>query len=348
MTIIKNFKSVQFVILNYPGTKYGLIIGVPFTIAVLASVTPVNRIHTSHSSVLIFSFGLSYGLIEEVSILSLHSPNNKKCTKTHLFVLKATFSFNTMTDHKYLVIGPAAMGYFAFLGALSNIDTNKFEEISGSSAGAIIGLCLACGKTVDEITQWSLNLDLKELSKMNLKSFLISYGLISHEPIKKKFVDFIGNPTFSELKKKLYVSSFCVNTAKTEYFSVDTHPDMFVVDAVCMSMSVPFLFESVKLGGLLYVDGGTIERLPLEAFANKKEEEILCIKMEIDPPKFEVKDLKQFVSNLVLSTLDSKYQGSRGKIIKIQLGSVNVFDFLMTLEQKLKLFLIGQNLKEVE
>ena len=246
--------------------------------------------------------------------------------------------------HKYLVLGPAAMGYFAFLGVLSKIDTSVFEEISGSSAGAIIGMFLAHGKTIDEILQWSMNLDLKELSKMNLKSFLISYGLISHEPIKKKIRDFIGNPTFSELKKKLYVSSFCVNTAKTEYFSADTHPDMFVIDAVCMSMAVPFLFESVKYNNLLYVDGGTIERLPLEAFIDKKEDEILSIKMEIDPPKFEVKDLKQFVTNLVLSTLDSKYQGSRGKIIKIPLGSINVFDFLMTVEQKLSLFLTGQSI----
>lgn len=243
---------------------------------------------------------------------------------------------------KYLAIGPAAMGYFALLGTISKLDLTTIEEISGSSAGAIIGMFLACNKTIDEITQWSLDLDLKELSKMNLKSFLKNYGLIPHDPIKKKFREFIGDPTFKQLSKKLYISSFCVNTSITEYFSVDTHPDMHVIDAVCMSMSVPFLFESVEYNNKLYVDGGTVERLPLKPFETKKEEDLVCIRTENKFPKVEIKDFKQFVTNLIIATIQ-KPLDHRGKLITVPLGSINIFDFLMTIDQKIQLFVIGQS-----
>lgn len=248
---------------------------------------------------------------------------------------------------KCLAIGPAGMGYYAMLGAVSNINF-EYDEIAGSSAGAIIGMCLACGKTVDEIKEWSLGLNLKELSKMNLKAFLTNYGLIAHAPIKKVLTDFVGNPKFKDLTKKLHVSSFCVNTTSTDYFSVDTHPNMHVVDAVCMSMSVPFLFESVKHNDMLYVDGGTVEQLPLKAFEHRKDEDIVSIKIEnnFTQKNTKIKDFKQFVLNLIIATL-KKPQVIRGKVIRVPLGSVNIFDFSMTQAQRLELFSIG-TLKCVE
>lgn len=246
--------------------------------------------------------------------------------------------------YKYLIIGPGAMAYFSFIGVLTKVDMSSIEEISGASAGAILGMFLACGKTIDEIIKFSLDLNLKELASVNLVSLFTKYGLIAMEPIKKKLKEFIGNPTFRELKKKLYVSAFCVNKSETEYFSVDTHPDMPVVDAICMSMAVPFLFECCKFGDFIYVDGGTTERLPSTAFLNKNPDEILSIKMIFDQRKTEIKDLRQFVTNLLTATLNNRHETAIGKVIYVDVGNRNIFDFYMTLEEKVKLFLLGQNL----
>ena len=181
----------------------------------------------------------------------------------------------------YLVLGPAAMGIYAFIGSLSVLDLNKVEEVSGSSAGAILGFFICLGKTIEEITDFCLHVNLTELTKMNLLSLLTKFGLISHEPIKKIFRDFCGgDPTFKELKKKLYVTSFCVNRSETEYFSSDTTPDMSVIDAICMSMAVPFLFESVKYNTFTYLDGGTFESVPSMAFLNKDPNELTQHKYE--------------------------------------------------------------------
>ena len=85
----------------------------------------------------------------------------------------------------YLVIGPGAMGIFAFLGSLSVIGLKNIDEVSGSSAGAILGLMICTGKTFEEIKEFCFGLDLNEISKMNIASLLSNFGFIQHEPIKK-------------------------------------------------------------------------------------------------------------------------------------------------------------------
>ena len=39
---------------------------------------------------------------------------------------------------------------------------------------------------------------------------------------------------------------------KTEYFSKYTHPDMKVIDALCMSIAVPFIFSSYRYNNMVY------------------------------------------------------------------------------------------------
>ena len=54
---------------------------------------------------------------------------------------------------KYLVIGPGALGLFSFIGLLHKIKhtLDDVEEISGASAGSLIGLFLSLNKETDEI-----------------------------------------------------------------------------------------------------------------------------------------------------------------------------------------------------
>ena len=247
----------------------------------------------------------------------------------------------------YLVIGPAAMGIFSFIGCLTHIDLNKIEEVSGSSAGAILGLFICLGKTVEEIKEFCLNVNLTELSKMSISTFLSSFGLISHDPIKKEFRDFCGgNPTFRELSKKLHVTCFCVNKCETQYFSVDAHPDMHVIDAVCMSMSVPFLFETCKYKNFTYLDGGTYESVPTLAFINKNPKDILVIRLAYHKKHLsEIKTIKDFINSMIHIAVNNRiYEKSGYKEIQVDIGHINIFDFTMSYEEKLKLYLLGQHI----
>jgi predicted acylesterase/phospholipase RssA len=176
---------------------------------------------------------------------------------------------------KYLAIGPGAMGFYALLGALRDTDLSTVEEISGSSAGAILGLFLALGKSVFSILEMTLMLDFETLMQPDLTSLVTKYGLTSLEPVKSLLVKLCGcDPAFKDLPKKLHVACFCLDTGQTEYFSSDTVPDGRVVDFVAMSIAVPFLFECVRYRGKVYVDGGMIESVPMNPFLGHRKEEV--------------------------------------------------------------------------
>ena len=242
-----------------------------------------------------------------------------------------------------MVIGPGGMGLFSYLGSVSAIGVDNIDEVSGASAGAILGLFICCGKTIEEIVDFCFGLDLKEISKFSVTSLVTKFGLISHEPVKKVLREFCGDPKFKDLKKKLHVTAFCVNKSETEYFSVDNAPDMSVIDAVCMSISIPFLFETVKYNSFTYVDGCTCERTPDLAFANKDPKDVLIVQREpqrnyID----EIKSFRDFISAMVNVAINIAPAFKKlSKSISIDLSSFNTFDFSMEYDEKFKLYTLG-------
>ena len=247
---------------------------------------------------------------------------------------------------KYLVLGPASMGIYSLIGALKARESSLADvrEISGSSAGAILALFLAVGMSVDEILDASLSLDIPTFVKIRLGSFFNKFGFVDMGPIRKKLVEICGgDPTFNELETRIYISAFCLNTTETVYFSKDTHPDMKVIDAVCMSMAVPFIFACGKYEDRMYVDGGTKEEFPLTPFLDKKPHEVMCVRIKMNKIYRETIDNpKQFVDVIVRSALSNRETFDYPvDIVEVNVGDTDVFNFSMDYEEKIRLFNMG-------
>jgi predicted acylesterase/phospholipase RssA len=247
---------------------------------------------------------------------------------------------------KYLVLGPASMGIYAMIGAMKSMEStlDQVKEISGSSAGSILALFLAVGLSVDDIIEASLSIDTSDFVKLNIGSFFNKFGFVELDPIREQLVEICGcDPTFSELDKKIYVSAFCLNTSKTEYFSKDSHPEMKVIDAVCMSIAIPLIFASGEYCGKTYVDGGTAEEYPMGPFLDKKPHEVACIRIKMDEIyQDDLNTPKDFLEALIRSSMKNRLKYNENfKLITIDIGDVNVFDFNMTYEDKLRLMNMG-------
>ena len=248
---------------------------------------------------------------------------------------------------EYLILGPAGMGIFALVGSLMKYedDLKHIKEISGSSAGAILAVALALRIPLPDVLDRLLDLDVANLTKFKIKSFMSTFGFVDMEPLRKALVEaYKCNPTFAELKKKVYISSYCMNMARTEYFSVDTHPHMKVVDAVCMSMAIPLVFSSVKHEGRIYMDGGTKECFPVTPFIDKKPYKIMCFRVKQGDVFIEdIKNVKQFLKAVVTSAMRIVDTNTMklGKVIELDITSEEIMNFTMSHEDKLKLFLRG-------
>ena len=250
---------------------------------------------------------------------------------------------------KYLAIGPGAMGIFSLLGSIYCIEEylDEIEEISGSSAGSLIGLCLCLNKKPQEIFDFLFNIDILTYYKFKLKNLINNFGFINLSNSKQLFIDFFGfEPTFKDLDKKLHVGVFNVNFQKTQFISIDTHPEMSVLDAIFMSMSIPLLFTSSKLDNSLYIDGGIFEKIPMSPFLNKKREDVLGIEIDfLNTNKTEINNFKDFLQLIYSKCIRScsvDYDKKLFNIITLkQDDSINLFDFKMSTENKLKLFYNG-------
>ena len=83
------------------------------------------------------------------------------------------------------------------------------------------------------------------------------------------------NTTFRDLRdfspqRSLALSAFDITNGSLVYFSDHTTPDMKISTAVRISSSIPIIFEPVEYDGHLFVDGGVMRRLPIDAFPNIK------------------------------------------------------------------------------
>lgn len=166
--------------------------------------------------------------------------------------------------------GARGVAHVGFVKALEEAGI-KPQCISGSSAGSIVGACMAMSMTADEIMEEIRNLKVSEVL-FGVPNFNRS-GLFSTRGIHRKLSSFFKRKRIYDLD----IDFCCVatNLAKGEekVFSGRS----FVVPAVVASSCIPALFEPEVIGGVQYVDGGVVSRLPIEAIKMFEPEVIVAV-----------------------------------------------------------------------
>lgn len=189
-----------------------------------------------------------------------------------------------------LVLSGGGVKGYAHLGVLRVLEREniKIDYITGTSIGALIGTLYSIGYSVDEIEKF--------LDDINVSSFLetvtdnTNLSLEKKESLKKysAYLSFDNELNFSFpkglkgtgeeyliLKKMLgkyeYMDSFDnfpiplrivatnLNTGETKAFSKGD-----VAKVLIASMSIPSIFEPMKIDGEIYVDGLVTRNLPVE------------------------------------------------------------------------------------
>jgi predicted acylesterase/phospholipase RssA len=305
--------------------------------------------------------------IRNVLSVEWNDDQTKHHNEKHLSLLdiirgySLTKSSRVLKRMKYLVVGPGAMGFYAILGsvyALNNYDKTKdLEAVAGSSAGSIVAFgCLVAKWDIIRLFRIIRDVaDVNQLMRLNLKSLLNNYGLVPairwKEVFSKICMELSGKEdfTFQELKEwtglDFYVSAYNITLQKSCYFSHHTHPDMSVSHAVCMSISIPFLFESVVYKEHRYVDLAAFETCPLTPFMGKDMEELVSI--ELDPePSIEksphIGSFVDFIQHFITSIMRNRVVYEKPTIyIKMKEGEA--FNFSMDDDKKTELFYHGYN-----
>lgn len=193
---------------------------------------------------------------------------------------------------KHLVLSGGGLKGISFLGALEYLQRHKcinvtaLETCAGSSAGALIASLIVIGYTIAEIFKLVHDCDVGSLSEPDVTQLLTKFGIESGFRVMSVFSEmfrlkgYSDDVTFAQLfertRKRLVVTATCVGKG-VKYFDHTSDPDMSVLLAIRMSISVPFIFTAVQYNGDYYVDGGVLDNVPIVALLNKPVAEVLTL-----------------------------------------------------------------------
>jgi NTE family protein len=154
----------------------------------------------------------------------------------------------------------------------------NIKTICAVSVGTIFSLIYLLNYTYTEMLQEVLNKKFEQLKDIRIMNFVSKYGLDSGVNliswIQSLMIKKGVNPsiTLKELYDLNSVDFQIMATNLNKYcykkFNYLETPDVKVLDAIRMSISVPFLFTINEFEGDIHVDGGLIDNYPIEVFGS--------------------------------------------------------------------------------
>lgn len=170
--------------------------------------------------------------------------------------------------------GGGARG-IAHIGVLQALEENGVspDQVSGASAGAIVGALYSTGMAPREILK-----AFKSTPQYKIFRPTMGKGLMDLSKLKRALSRQIPIDDFSALRKRLHVAVVNLNTGMCEYIGEGP-----LLDWVVASASVPIIFKPRKLQGSVYADGGLINNLPIEPLEGECD---LLIGVNVTPLRY--------------------------------------------------------------
>jgi len=160
-------------------------------------------------------------------------------------------------------------------------------------------------------------LNMENIKNIKIQNILTEYGFDDGSRMMIVFIKLMGakgfdqNITFKDFYKlskiKLIVTGACINDKKIYYFSYENYPEMKVIDAVRISMSVPIIFTPCIFNEKTFVDGGCIDNFPISLFNNEIEKVIGIYVADSHPIVKEIDSLETYLVNAIRCIMEGMF-----------------------------------------
>lgn len=170
-----------------------------------------------------------------------------------------------MIMKKGLVLSGGGHRGVAHAGALQAMKEFELfpDEVSGSSAGAIVGAMYCAGYEPEDILSM-----FKEIKLFTFSTFARSKaGFVNSDVFRNYLIKYFPDNSFEKLERKLFVTATSLITGQKKVFS-----DGDLISSVLASAAVPGVFTPVEIDNDLYTDGGIIDNFPCKPLENRVDE----------------------------------------------------------------------------
>jgi NTE family protein len=157
-----------------------------------------------------------------------------------------------------LVLGAGAARGFAHIGVLKVLESNKvpINMIVGTSAGSFVGSLYAYGFNAFELQKLSFGIERDDIIDFAIPD----NGFIKGEKLEAYINRVVRNTPIEKLRIPFYAVSTDLQSGREVVFGIGN-----TGTAVRASCSIPGIFVPAIISGRMYVDGGVVSPVAVEA-----------------------------------------------------------------------------------
>ena len=256
-----------------------------------------------------------------------------------------------------LCIGSGGFRGISFLSALlylekqNNININKINTYSCVSVGCFIGILLIVGYKLNEIYEIIKETE-KYKPEINFDLMFDNYGFDNGQKLmlylKDTLLKKIDNPNISFLelyeltKKEIYIATTNFSQNKEEIFNHKDTPNVPVILAIRMSMSIPLIYTPILYENNYYVDGALTNSIYIPENCEPKNTLLIYLDKYKPSPITSIKDIL-FGSIFILSDQLIKKDINKYNCLKIQSDDIINMTSDMSNDIIETLILFGEN-----
>ena len=180
-----------------------------------------------------------------------------------------------------LVLSSGGARGYAHIGAIEELEASGYEitSVAGCSMGALIGGMYAAGK-LQEVSQWMKGLGTRKIFSLIGLSLSTSH-IIDVDPVLEAMQQIAPDMDIRDLRLP-----YCAVASDVKNFDEVVFREGSLYQAIRASISVPSMFKPVSRDGMLLVDGGLTNPLPLNRVARTEGD--LLVAVNVSAPGEEV------------------------------------------------------------
>ena len=182
-----------------------------------------------------------------------------------------------------LVFSSGFFGFFAHAGCLKAIEELGIKPMgyAGTSSGAIVAAFAAAGVGAQAIGDMLFDLNKADFWDPEpwhktlfaaLKRFKGWSGYLEGERFRRLLVSRLPVRNFEELNTPCVIVASNLTRKRKEIFSLGS-----IADAVQASGTIPWIFKAKKIGEDLFLDGGLVDKAPVEELARRLNPEVVVV-----------------------------------------------------------------------
>ena len=157
-----------------------------------------------------------------------------------------------------LVLSSGGARGLAHIGAIEELEKSgyRISSIAGCSMGALIGGVYAAGK-LEEFRAWMKTIDRKKM--LELTDFSLSLNhLVKGKRIIEAIMEFVPDVAIEDLPIPYCAVATDLKSGREVIFNKGS-----LFEAIRASISLPSFYEPVQRNGMILIDGGVINPIPL-------------------------------------------------------------------------------------